>query len=165
MVEGHVPQGVGVQVPPSAHTDVRIERVIMSVKAVFPTPEWIDATKKKFNTDEQYAQIARNWEGDLRVIIEPDDRYPQTLWLYWDLWHGKCRDAYIEDQASTIKPALVVKSPYSNFIKVLSGEVGTMQALMTRMVSLQGSMALIMRNVPTVLDFVRCCQEVTESWV
>lgn len=137
----------------------------MNATAVFPTPEWMQATKDKFNTDKQYAQIARNWEGDLRVVIEPDDAFHESMWLYWDLWHGKCREAYIEDQSSTKKPALVVKSPYSNFIKVLSGEVGTMQALMTRMVSLQGSMALIMRNVPTVLDFVRCCQEVTESWM
>jgi putative sterol carrier protein len=165
MVEGHVPQGVGVQVPPSAHTDESLAREIMDTKAVFPTPEWIEATKVKFNNDEQYARIAKKWEGDLRVVIESDERYHEDLWLYWDLWHGKCRDAYIEDQSSTKTPALIVKSSYSNFIKILSGEVGTMQALMTRMVSVHGSMALIMRNVPTVLDFVRCCQDVTESWM
>jgi hypothetical protein len=43
--------------------------------------------------------------------------------------------------------------------------VGVMQALMTRMVSIQGSMAYMMRNVPTIIDFVRCCQEVTHSWI
>jgi hypothetical protein len=26
-----------------------------------------------------------------------------------------------------------------------------------------GSMAVMMRNIPTVLDFVRCCREVTTS--
>jgi hypothetical protein len=40
-----------------------------------------------------------------------------------------------------------------------------MQALMTRMLSVKGSMTLVMRNVPTVLDFVRCCQEVTKGWL
>ncbi len=134
-------------------------------KAIFPSQEWIQATKDKFNTDEQYAQIAKNWEGDLRLILDPEGSLQATTWLYWDLWHGKCRDAYIEDQTSTRTPALVIRAPYSNFIKILSGEVGVMQALMGRMVTVRGSMILIMRNVPTVLDFVRCCQNVTSSWI
>lgn len=134
-------------------------------KAKFPSPEWVLATKEKFNTDEQYARIAKNWEGDLRLILEPDNSFPETIWLYWDLWHGKCRDAYVEDQSSERKPALIIIAPYSQFIKVLSGEVGVMQALMGRMVTVKGSMVLIMRNVPTVLEFVHCCQEVTSSWM
>ncbi len=133
--------------------------------AVFPSQEWILATKDKFNTDQKYAQIAKNWEGDLRVVLEADGKLTQTTWLYWDLWHGTCREAYVEDQASERKPALVIKAPYANFVKILSGEVGVMQALMGRLVSVHGNMLLIMRNVPTVIDFVRCCQEVTHSWV
>ncbi len=134
-------------------------------KAVFPSPEWMQATKEKLNSDEIYSQIARNWEGDLRVILEPDGPLTETRWLYWDLWHGKCRDAYLEDQASTRQPALVIIAPYGNFRKVLSGEVGVMQALMGRFVTIKGSMILIMRNVPTVMDFVRCCQEATSGWI
>ena len=133
--------------------------------AKFPSQEWMEATKEKFNTDEQYARIARNWEGDLRVILDADDKLLEPMWLYWDLWHGTCREAYIEDQTSTKTPALILKAPYKNVLKVLSGEMGVMQALMTRMVGVRGSMVLIMRNVPTVLDFVRCCQEVTHSWI
>lgn len=137
----------------------------MNDSAIFPSQEWILATKDKFNTDLQYAQIAKNWEGDLRVVLEPDGALKETTWLYWNLWHGKCRDAYVEDQSSKSSPALVIKAPYGNFIKILSGEVGVMQALMGRMVSVHGSMLLIMRNVPTVIDFVRCCQEVTHGWI
>jgi putative sterol carrier protein len=85
------------------------------------------------------------------------------MWLYFDLWHGKCRDAYIEEQSSTLNPAFILKAPYGNFMKVLSGEVGVMQALMTRMLGVRGNMAVMMRNVPTVLNFVRCCQEVTQG--
>jgi putative sterol carrier protein len=40
-----------------------------------------------------------------------------------------------------------------------------MQALMTRKISVKGNMAILMRSVPTVLDFVRCCREVTDSYV
>lgn len=134
-------------------------------QAIFPKAEWIQATKDKFNSDEQYAQVARNWEGDLRLILEPEGSLSETVWLYWDLWHGICREAYVEDQSSDRNPALIVKAPYNNFVKVLSGEIGVMQALMTRLVSVKGSMTLIMRNIPPVIDFVRVCQEATDSWI
>jgi putative sterol carrier protein len=133
--------------------------------ATFPSTEWMLAIKEKLNTDEHYAQIAKNWEGDLRIVIEPEGALHETMWLYFDLWHGKCRDAYLEEQSSSINPAFVLNSSYPNIIKILSGQVGVMQALMTRMLGIHGSMAYMMRNVPTVLDFVRCCQDVTHSWI
>jgi putative sterol carrier protein len=133
--------------------------------AQFPTAEWIQAIKDKLNTDEQYAKIAQKWEGDFRFVIEPDDSLTETTWLYLDLWHGKCRDAYVEELSSTNNPAFIMKAPYGNFKKILSGEVGAMQALMTRMLGVRGNMATLMRSVPIVIDFVRCCKEVTQSFV
>jgi putative sterol carrier protein len=132
--------------------------------AHFPSAEWMQAIKEKINTDEQYAKIAHKWEGDMRFVLEPDDKLEKVMWLYFDLWHGKCRGAYIEEQSSSLNPAFIFKAPYGNFIKVLSGDVGAMQALLTRMLSVRGNMAVLMRSVPTVLNFVRCCQEVTQSW-
>jgi putative sterol carrier protein len=40
-----------------------------------------------------------------------------------------------------------------------------MQALMTRKLHVKGNLAVLLRNVPVVLDFVRCAQEVTDSVV
>ena len=137
----------------------------MNSEEKFPSPEWMQVIKDKLNTDEHYAQVAKNWEGDMRLIIESDDTFSESLWLYFDLWHGKCRDAYIEDQTSTKIPAFVLKASYGNYIKILSGKVQVMTALMSRMISVKGSMAYMMRNVPTILDFVRCCQEITHSWI
>jgi putative sterol carrier protein len=136
----------------------------MDNAAIFPTAEWMQSIKQKLNIDEKYAQVAKNWEGDMRIILEPEGSLMETMWLYFDLWHGKCRDAYIEDQTSTNSPAFILNAPYGNFVKVLSGNIGPMQALMTRKLGVHGSMAYMMRNVPTILDFVRCCQEVTHSW-
>ena len=131
----------------------------------FPSLDWMRVIKEKLNTDEHYAQIAKNWEGDMRLIIDPDENLSESIWLYFDLWHGKCRDACIEDQTSTKNSAYILKAPYGNYIKILSGNVQVMTALMSRMISVKGSFAYMMRNVPTILDFVRCCQEITHSWI
>src|SRR4030065_2958520 len=108
----------------------------------------MQAIKDKLNTDDQYARIARKWEGDLRFVLEPDNSLTETMWIYFVFWHGNCRDAYVEEQSSTKDPAFILKAPYGNFVKVLSGEVGPMQALMTRMLFVHGSMAYLMRNIP-----------------
>lgn len=132
--------------------------------AKFPTAEWVHALMKKLNSDDKYAQVARNWEGDMAFLVEPGSMRTSPLTLYLDLWHGKCRDAYIVEAEKEVKPAFVLKAPYENYIRLLRGELEPMQALLTRKVGVQGNMAVLMRSVPTVLDFVRCCREVTDSF-
>jgi putative sterol carrier protein len=131
--------------------------------AKFPTSEWLDALKDKLNTDEHYAQVARNWEGDMLFIVDPGGPLAETVIFYLDLWHGKCREARMETEQFDRKAAFVLKAPYNQFIRVLSGELDPMQAMLTRKLNVAGSMAVMMRNIPTVLDFVRCCREVTST--
>jgi putative sterol carrier protein len=129
----------------------------------FPTAVWVSALMEKLNTDQRYAHIARNWEGDMLFVIEPGGSLTQKMEIYLDLWHGKCRQAFIVLDNDERKPAFVMKAPYENFSRVIKGNLDPMQALMTRKLAVQGSMSVLMRNVPTVLDFVRCCREITDS--
>jgi putative sterol carrier protein len=129
---------------------------------IFPSEEWLKAFKNKLNSDAQYAKIARNWEGDVYITVEPWESHPEPVVLYFDLWHGKCRQAYIAKDESIKQATLKLKGVYDNYIRILQGELHPMQAMLTRRLSVQGDMSLLMRNVPTVLDFVRCAQEVTD---
>lgn len=132
--------------------------------AKFPSPEWLASLNEKLNTDERYAEVARNWEGDMVVTVHPGGALEREVIYYLDLWHGKCRSAYEVDGRGSPKAVLNLGLPYENGVKLLKGELDAMQALLTRKISVQGNMALLMRNVPTVLDFVRCCREVTDSF-
>ncbi|MDI6770202.1 MAG: SCP2 sterol-binding domain-containing protein [Anaerolineales bacterium] len=128
---------------------------------MFPSPEWLEKLDEKLNSDAQYARIARNWEGDMCVVIEPGGPLKEQLFYYLDLWHGKCRKTAVLKDLSEVKPAFVLKASYENIARIMKGELDPMQAMMTRKLQVQGSMAYMMRNVPTVLDFVRCCREIT----
>lgn len=128
---------------------------------LFPSQAWLEAFYEKLNSDGHYAQVAKNWEGDMIFQIEPDEGLTEQTLVYLDLWHGKCRQAYFLEPNDQRKAAFTLKAPYLNFVKVLTGEYEPMQALLTRKLGVQGSMAVLMRNVPTVLDFVRCAREVT----
>jgi len=133
--------------------------------AELATAEWLQALMEKLNTDQQYAQIARKWEGDMVFKVEADEILTESITYYMDLWHGKCRDAYILPESEEKEAALEMKATYSNVAKLLKGEFEVIQALLTRKISVRGNMSLLMRNVPTVLDFVRCCREVTSSYL
>jgi putative sterol carrier protein len=131
--------------------------------AIFPTEEWVQAFVDKLNTDEQYAEVAQKWEGDFYFIIEPDSGLKEEIIYYFDLWHGKCRDGYVVRDTADKDPVFILRAPYKNFARVVTGELHPMQAMMTRKLQVKGNMAVLMRNVPTVLDFVRCAREVTDS--
>jgi putative sterol carrier protein len=132
--------------------------------AKFPEDEWVYALNEKLNSDQKYAQIARNWEGDLVFKIDPAGNLSEPVNFYLDLWHGKCRGVEILNKDSDKKALLTLRAPYGNYIRLLKGEIDPMQALLTRKISVQGNMAILMKSVPTVLDFVRCCREVTDSF-
>jgi putative sterol carrier protein len=133
--------------------------------AQFPTSEWPDMLMEKLNKDAQYARIAHNWEGDFYFVIEPDESLSEQVVFYFDLWHGKCREAFVVEAFNLKKPVFELRAPYRNYVRILNGELHPMQALMTRKLNVRGNMAILMRNVPTVLDFVRCAREVTDSFI
>lgn len=129
--------------------------------AKFPEPEWIQALLKKLNSDTHYAEIARKWEGDMLFIIEPGGNLTSPRSFYLDLWHGKCRQAYLVTPEQEIQAAFTLSGNYEHYTRLLRNEIEPMQALLTRKLGVRGNMGVLMRNVPTVLDFVRCCKEVT----
>ena len=132
--------------------------------AIFPSEEWLQGLEIKLNSDEKYADIAKNWEGDLFFRIEPEGNLKEELTFYLDLWHGKCRKAVYKPDASAYpKPAFTLTSTYNNITAVLKGRMNPMTAMMTMRLKVQGSMGYMMRNVPTVLDFVRVANEATEE--
>lgn len=132
--------------------------------AIFPSEEWLKGLEEKLNSDERYAEIARKWEGDLFFFIEPDGNLTERLTFYLDLWHGKCRKVDFKPQPESYpNPTFTLTATYKNITAVLSGSLNAMTAMMTSKLKVKGSMGYMMRNVPTVLDFVRCAQEVTKE--
>ncbi|MEW6717151.1 MAG: SCP2 sterol-binding domain-containing protein [Chloroflexota bacterium] len=127
----------------------------------FPDEVWLQNFCQKLNSDGQYARIAQKWEGDLSFVIEAGGPIQSTIVLYMDLWHGACREARVV-QEDEKKPAFVLSASYEVYEKVLSGELDPMQALLTRKLKVQGNYAYLMRNVPVILDFVRCAREVPQ---
>jgi len=133
------------------------------IPPTFLSQNWLDKLMEKLNSDLQYARIAQNWEGDLGIFIEKGENLAEPIFLHLDLWHGKCRNTKFRSDSGDINPSFLLTASYDNILKILTGELDPMQAMMTRRLHVKGSMGYMMRNVPTVLDFVRCAREVTSD--
>jgi putative sterol carrier protein len=132
--------------------------------AVFPSEAWLRGLETKLNSDPRYREIAKKWEGDLFFFIEPNGNLKEPLTLYLDLWHGKCRKVeYKPRPESYPNPTFILTAPYTNITAILAGNLNAVTAMMTSKLKVKGSMSYMLRNVPTVLDFVRCAQDVTEK--
>ena len=132
------------------------------MSATFPSPDWLQDLMEKLNSDEKYAKIAKNWEGDLLFHIEPEGNLTEQLSFYLDLWHGACRNVEFNPPPGKFAgSAFVFRAGYSNITAILTGKLDPMTALLTNKLKLQGNLGVMMRSVPTVLDFVRCAREVT----
>lgn len=128
----------------------------------FPSADWLTAFQSKLNGDGRYSELAKNWEGDLVFDIQPDGNLQKNVIMYLDLWHGLCRRAeYNPDPDSYPKPRFILRSAYTNFTSILLGKLDPMTAMMTSRLKVEGNLGYMMRNVPTVLDFVRCAREIT----
>jgi putative sterol carrier protein len=132
--------------------------------AIFPSEEWLKELETKLNTDKKYADIAKNWEGDIFIIIEPKGNLKEGLTFFLDLWHGKCRKVEFKPQAdSHPTPTFTLTANYEDIKDIMTGKLNPMTAMMTMKLKVKGNMGYMMRNVPTVLDFVRCANEVTKE--
>ncbi len=122
----------------------------------FPSDAWIKALMDELNSSPAYAEVARNWEGDLSFVVEADGAaLPAPVTLYMDLWHGKCREARLLADPASEQPAFVLTGPLAAYVKIIGGKLDPIQALLTRQLKVQGNMVTLMRSVPTVLEFVR----------
>jgi putative sterol carrier protein len=128
----------------------------------FPSEEWLRALCDVLNSDARYAEVAKAWEGDMLCVVESDDAGgPPGMGFYFDLWHGRCRRAEVRPMdGSSAKVRFVLRAPRGQFLKVVTGELDPMQAMVTRRLHVDGDMAYMLRNVPVVLDFVRCARKV-----
>ena len=123
----------------------------------FPSKEWLEAFHNQLNNDQRYAEVAKNWEGDVLFEVEPDDGSSNNSFFHMDLWHGKCRAVqYYLDGEESPSSKFTLTATTSRYKSILNGELDPLQAMATRRLKVKGNMGYLLKNIPVVLDFVRC---------
>ncbi len=129
-------------------------------KLRFGSDEWVQALRDELNTSQAYEDAAKNWEGDFYFVVDPEGAVNESMYLYMDLWHGKCRAAFVAKDKSAKTPAFVMSGPYSKWKKVVLAQLDPIQALMTGQLKLKGNMVMVMKNVKAAQEIVRACTRI-----
>ena len=130
----------------------------MSEKVKFGSDEWIKQLMVELNNSESYAEAAKNWEGDICFVIDPKgSSLDHEIYMYVDLWHGKCKSARILASKDELKPEFTIGGTVKAFREVIDDGLDPMKALLTRKLKLTGNMAKIMKNVKSANQLVLCC--------
>lgn len=133
-------------------------------KIQFGSPEWVQALHNELNSSQAYEEAAKNWEGDFNFVVEPEGPVTETVCLYVDLWHGKCRTAYVLANPTEKNPAFVMSGKYGKWKKVVTAQLDPIQALMTGQLKLKGPMPMIMKNVKAAQEIVRACTRIDTAF-
>ncbi len=122
----------------------------------FATDAWIKRLGEECNNSPSYRQAAKNWEGDLYFIVEPEGNLKEPVYMYIDLYHGKCRQAFVPDDPSGVTPEFTIRGPISAWRELAEKKVDPIKMLLTRKLVLKGNMAKVMRNVKAAHELVSC---------
>ena len=49
---------------------------------LFPSDEWIKELSAQLNASEAHEKSAKNWEGEFVFVVQADDAYPETAYLF-----------------------------------------------------------------------------------
>jgi len=134
----------------------------------FPSKEWIEAYKNALNGEpgKAWQKAAETWEGDFLFVVESDDNFKETIQFYIDLWHGECRDAkMITNENSKPDAEIQYVGTYSNWQKLIKGELDPIRAIMMRKFKLVGNKAKVMRYITAVKELVATAQKIDTNFV
>ena len=130
----------------------------------FPTDAWIKARMDALNGSEAYREAASNWEGDFYFVVDAGPGVSDDVYLYMDLWHGSCREAFEAKDPSSKQPEFVMRAPLPTWRRVIEKKLDPIQGLMTRQLKLQGTMTKIMRAPKAATELVACCTQIETDW-
>lgn len=122
----------------------------------FPSDEWIKNLSAHLNSSAAYEKSAKDWEGDFVFVVESDDTYPHTAYLFLGLHHGKSTGAGLLEDMDSFHGGYVIRAPFKRWRQVIEGKLDPIQGMMTRQLKLTGNMMMIMRYPKAAKEIVAC---------
>lgn len=130
----------------------------------FPSDEWVKEFGNQLNASEAYAKSGKDWEGDFSFIVEADNAYPETVYFFIGLRHGKCPDAAMMASENERETPYTVSGSFSTWRKVIEGKLDPIQGLMMRKLKLKGNLMKVMRYPKAAKDMVDCVSRVSTEF-
>jgi putative sterol carrier protein len=129
----------------------------------FPSPEWVSAYGAAINASEGYRAASLQWtHGPVALVVNPAPALgiadPVGIWL--DLDRGTCRAAKVVTRRDAEQAPFVISADYAHWKRVIRKELGPIAGIMQRKLTLQGSLAVVVRFVKSAEQLVEAATTV-----
>ena len=132
----------------------------------FLTREWIEAYMDVLNNSPAYKEAAKDWEGDFLFVVEPDGPLTEKIVFYLDLWHGDCRSVdFFKEGDKLPETEFQYIGKYSDWLKVINGELDPIKGILTRQFKLVGNKAKVMRATKAAKELVNSAQKIVTEFL
>jgi len=122
----------------------------------FATDAWIKRLADECNKSPIYRDAARNLEGDVYFVVEAEGRLEKNVYMYMHLCRGKCHQAYVPEDHTTLNPELWISGPVSAWKEVAEKSIDPLKALLMRKLSVRGSMTKVIRHSKVAQALMSC---------
>ena len=126
----------------------------------FATDEWVKALMAELNQSDAYRKAAKNWEGDFYFVVNKGEGIADDIYMYLDLWHGECREAYKADDPGQKSPEFVMRAPMAVWRQVFEKKMDPIRGMMTGKLKLQGNKMKVLKAPKAAIEMVNCCTRI-----
>ena len=116
------------------------------------------------NASQAYQEAAETWEGDIVFVITALPGERKEAYLYMDLWHGECREAYEIVDPGSQQSEFTILAPLPVWRKVLEKKLDPIRGLVSRQLKMKGNMMKVMKAPKAAVELVNSCAMVDTDW-
>jgi len=128
-------------------------------KLLFLSEDWVERFMELINSNQQYEEVAKGWEGDFIFRVDSDGKaVTEPIRAYVDLWHGKCRAVHPATAGETAQ--YTYSGTLENWKKLLNREIGPGKGLFRRKFKIKGGMMMVMRYISAARELVETATRV-----
>ena len=129
----------------------------------FATLQWAEAFRAEIEACAVYRKAGRGWtHGPIAFVVRaaPALGVPAPIALWLDLEAGRCRSARVVTIAEAARAPFCVEGAYADWQSVVRRQLDPVKAIVTRRLSLRGSLFTLLRYVPAAMALVGCALRV-----
>lgn len=118
---------------------------------------WALQASEVLKASEGYKNAAKNWEGAMVMTMQADASLgiPEARSVYFDLWHGDCREARAATAVDVASAPYVISADAFTWKQVLEGKLEPIAGLLRGKLKLvKGNMAVLARYVLAAKELV-----------
>ena len=128
----------------------------MAEPVKFLSQAWADQFRSALNSSSSYRDAAAAWEGEILLLVVPDEISPKGEGIYLDLARGECRKAEYISEAGDRACEFVYQGKRSDWARLLHREIDPVKSLFDGTFRIKGNLAKLLR-------FNRAAKELVES--